>query len=124
MAKPDRRCHGYEYHRGEVRFRPHNPALLSCTVGELNRSRTHANLRHGTRVMIRSSRGNEAQVFWQTERSPKLEPRYLGCYELTRLRPLMALTHLPHNVGCFLLAPTSVSQCQQRSHFSPAAFVT
>src|SRR5207249_11157220 len=38
--------------------------------------------------------------------------------------PATAFTHLPQMVGCCLLEPTSVSQCQHRSHFSPAAFET
>lgn len=39
-------------------------------------------------------------------------------------RHFTASTQRPHSVGCAATAPTSVSQCQQRSHFWPAAFVT
>ena len=35
-----------------------------------------------------------------------------------------ASTHRPHSVGCVAFAPTSISQCQQRSHFWPSALET
>src|SRR5947199_7730649 len=44
--------------------------------------------------------------------------------ETHALNSLTASTQRPHRVGCSLCEPTSVSQCQQRSHFWPSAWTT